>query len=87
MCVSACPELIRTPLASAFCSLHSVTSSAGNSRTPHTSPLTGLGSQVYSVFNDIAYDDIVTTVQSADVALVFVNVWSQETVDRANLYL
>lgn len=46
-----------------------------------------MGSQVYSVFNDTAYDDILTTVQSADVALVFVNAWSRETVDRANLYL
>ncbi|EPS94914.1 hypothetical protein FOMPIDRAFT_281622 [Fomitopsis schrenkii] len=46
-----------------------------------------LGAQVYSVFNDTAYDDIITTVQSADVALVFVNAWSRETVDRATLYL
>lgn len=45
------------------------------------------GAQVYSVFNDTAYDAIGTTVQSADVALVFVSAYAMEGEDRASLYL
>lgn len=45
------------------------------------------GAQVYSVFNDTAYDAIGTTVQSADVALVFVSAYAEESEDRASLYL
>jgi beta-glucosidase len=46
-----------------------------------------MNSQVYSVFNDTAYDAISSTVQVADVALVFVSAYATEGHDRADLYL
>ncbi|TFY62536.1 hypothetical protein EVJ58_g3808 [Rhodofomes roseus] len=46
-----------------------------------------MNSQVYAVFNDSDYDAISTTVQSADVAIVFVSAFTREGEDRATLYL
>ncbi|KAH9931535.1 glycoside hydrolase [Fomitopsis serialis] len=48
-----------------------------------------MNSQVYAVFNDTAYDVIAQTVTNsmADVAIVFVSAFTEESVDRATLYL
>ncbi|EIN14278.1 glycoside hydrolase [Punctularia strigosozonata HHB-11173 SS5] len=46
-----------------------------------------MNSQVYTIFNDTAYDAIGSTVQVADVALVFVSAYATEGKDRPNLYL
>ncbi|KZT68357.1 glycoside hydrolase family 3 protein [Daedalea quercina L-15889] len=46
-----------------------------------------LNSQVYTVFNDTAYDAVGTAAQSADVAIVFVSAFTREGEDRATLYL
>jgi beta-glucosidase len=46
-----------------------------------------MNSQVYSVFNDTAYNEAGMTVQVADTALVFVRAFAVEGRDRANLLL
>ena len=46
-----------------------------------------LGAQVYALFNDTAYDVVANTAVYADVTIVFVSAWSEESEDRTSLYL
>jgi beta-glucosidase len=51
------------------------------------SRLRGMNSQIWTVFNDTAYDDVAATVGLADAALVFVSAFASEGSDRKNLLL
>lgn len=46
-----------------------------------------LGAQVYAIFNDTAYEAVANTAVVADTTIVFVSAWSEESEDRASLYL
>ena len=46
-----------------------------------------LGAQVYAIFNDTAYEAVASTAVVAETTIVFVSAWSEESEDRASLYL